>query len=313
VETLQKCLLLPIDGSEECLRPVSFLKRLYPDLRNISVILFYLRPPLSPFYQEKADSVPLLEKRKELFAARERNSRAIFENARRHLIRAGFSDETVQECAEEKQSSAGRHACLLADIRQVDAVLVQKRVSSSLEGFLRGDPTSDLLRHCLASPIWFTEGQVDPERAAICVLNEDASLRIADHAAFMLADTTVEITLLHASRTVPRMISAHPAGVMGEELGSWLKTPAGQVIEPFLAESRQILRTAGIDESRVRVTLIPDKGNTAMEILSHCREQGIGIVALGHSEPAGTWGFFKNSVTRKVLSEFKNMAVWVNQ
>lgn len=309
--SLRKCLLLPIDGSDEALRPVLFLSRLYPVLRDISVILSYLRPPLSPVYQERRDSA-LLEKKKEILTARETSSRTIFANARRALVRTGFSQENIQENIEEKQSSAARQACMLADTRKVDAVLVQKRITSTLEGFLRGDQTVELLRHCLASPIWFTEGQINPARAAICVLNEDASLRIADHTAFMLADTGVDITLLHAAKTAPRTLSVHAARLV-EELGGWLLTEAGRAIEPYLLESRQILRMAGIDESRVRVTVIPSKGNPAMEILSHCREQGIGIVALGHSEPAGTWGFFKNSVTRKILSEFRDMAVWVNQ
>ena len=39
----------------------------------------------------------------------------------------------------------------------------------------------------------------------------------------------------------------------------------------------------------------------------------IGIVVLGHSSPEGVWSFLKTSVTKKILDEFQDMAIWVNQ
>jgi len=196
MQTLTKCILLPIDGTDEALRPAAFIRRLYPP-SEVSLILSYFSPPPSSAYSGALGRSPeSLKKEKQLLERRQQDTHRIFHHAREVLLKEGFSKELLQEHVQQRAMSVAKQACLLADIKKVDAVLVQKRVSSRLEDFIRGDVTSALLDHCLASPIWFTEGEIDPEKAAICIVNEDASLRIADHVAFMLAGTGAEIAVM---------------------------------------------------------------------------------------------------------------------
>ncbi|MCE5335211.1 MAG: universal stress protein [Desulfobacteraceae bacterium] len=313
VQHLPKCLLLPIDGSREALRPIEFVSRLYPGLRDVNLILGYLVSPLPPAYSGMyADSADIMKRRREYLENREKETRRIFADAKEVLLKAGFAEELLHEHMEQREMSVAKHACLLADMKKVDAVLVQQTVSSALEGFLKGSSPSGLLQHCLASPIWFTDGSVDPTNAAICIFNEEASLRIADHAAFMLSETNTSITLLHASKSCDYAIVSglEPPSA---ELSAWASSPEGKTAMPYLAKSSELIRDQGIDESRLRIAIIPNRGDTVGEILSWCGKSGVGIVGLGHSQPEGTWSFLKTSVTKKILSSFKNMSVWVMQ
>jgi len=312
MSTPDKCILLPIDGTLESLRPVEFLCRLYAPSR-VNLILSYFLPPLPPaFSGGTVDSAEMARKRREVLSLREQNTRRIFDEARVALLKAGFSRELIVEHVQQREMAVAKHACLLADTRKVDAILVQKRVSSNLEGFLKGDSTSALLRHCLTSPIWFTEGETGRTDAAICIYSEDATLRIADHAAYMLSGTGAHITLLHVARSLPASIVC-PFAESGEALAAWAKGPAGREVMPFLARSADIIRENGVPESLIRIALLPGAGDTAREILSWCASNGIGIIGLGHSQPQGIWSFLKTSVTRTILSDFKNMAIWVMQ
>jgi hypothetical protein len=313
MQDLPKCLLLPIDGTEKSLRPVRFIRRLYPAEKDLSLILSYFVPPLPSVYSGVAtESRDLIEKKRQILNKRTENTRRIFDEARKALLDAGFSEGMIQEHVEQKEMTVAEHACLLADIRKVDAILVQKTISSSLEGFLKGDSPSALFQHCLASPIWFTEGEIDPGNAAICIFNEEASLRIADHAGFMLAGTPAVITLLHAAKSLSSPVTCSLTDAP-EKLASWSLSPAGIEVMPYLMKSAEILQGNGVDENRIRIVLIPRKGDTAQEILAWCHANGTGIIGLGHSKPEGIWGFLKTSVTRKIIDEFKNMAVWVTQ
>ncbi|MHC1724446.1 MAG: universal stress protein [Syntrophobacteraceae bacterium] len=308
-----KCLLLPIDGTDEALRPIEFVRELYPDFRSVNLILCYFSPPLPPVYSGMAAESPALQnKKKELMQSRQQETRRIFDHARNVLLRAGFSEELIQEHIQQKEMTVARHACLLADIKKVDAILVQKRITSSLEGFLKGESPSALLQHCLTSPIWFTEGEAATGSAVICIMNEEPSLRIADHAGYMLSDTGAKITLLHAAKSVSRPRSCLLDDVK-EEFKGWAGSPGELEMMEYLLQAGEILTNYGIDKGRVRISLIPNRGDAAREILSWCRENGAGIVCLGHSKPEGVWSFLKTSVTRNILSEFKNMAVWVMQ
>jgi len=309
---LSKCLLLPIDGTEEALRPVEFLARLYPDRSRVSLILSYFAPPLPPAYQGKSTSPEFINKRHELLRSREHNISSALEQAKKVLVRAGFLSHTIEEHVQEKQISKAKGACLLAVRKMVDAVVVQKRVSSGLEGFLRDDSTRGLLEHCITSPVWLTDGTIDASNAAVCITTERASLRAVDHAAFMLSGTGARITLLHAARTISHPASSS-ASYITAELERWLMTPEGRKMKPFFMESHGILNSEGIGDERIDITVLPSHGKVASEILSFCRGQGIGIVVLGHSRPTGIKDFLKGSVTKKVLAELKNMTVWVNQ
>ncbi|MGA2403664.1 MAG: universal stress protein [Syntrophobacteraceae bacterium] len=312
MQTLPKCLLLPIDGTNESLRPVSFISRLYP-VSEVSLILCYFSAQLPPAYSGDVTPSPeMLRKKKQFVQSRQQDVRRIFDHAKDVLVKAGFSEELIQEHVQQKEMSVAKHACLLADIRKVDAVLVQKRVSSSLEGFIRGDSASALLQHCLASPVWFTEGGIDPKSAAICIVDEDASLRIADHAGYMLSGSRAEITLLHTARKPSHPISCRPSEALNK-LAGYADMPGGREKLSYLLKGAAILKDYGLDETRVQITLIPDRGDTAGEILSWCTSNGVGIIGLGHSQPEGVWGSLKTSVTRKILANFKNMAVWVAQ
>jgi hypothetical protein len=308
-----KCFLLPIDGTAESLRPVEFLVRLYPGVLDVNLIISYFLPPLPPLYSDTAfKSSDLAKKRQEVQHWHERDARRIFDAARKVLLEAGFSEELIQEHVQQREMTVARHACLLADLKKVDAVLVQKRVGSSLEGFLKDDPTSALLRHCLVSPVWFTDGEIEAANAAVCVNAEDATLRIADHAGYMLSGTASSVTLLHATASVSAPVSCMFSEAQSA-LGPWLLTAAGRAVMPFLLKSARLIRDNGMDEDRIRLALIPNRGNLAQGILGWAQENGVGILGLGHSQPQGTWSFLKVSVTRKILEDFRNMAVWVAQ
>jgi nucleotide-binding universal stress UspA family protein len=313
METLPKCLLLPIDGTSESLRPIKFISRLYP-VSEVSLILCYFTALPAKFHSGfEAGRPGAPDKKREFAGDSQQDARRIFGEAKKVLLKAGFSEELIQEHIGQRQMSASKQACVLADVRKVDAVVVQKRVTSSLEGFLRGDPASALLHHCLTSPVWFTEGEIDPKRAAICIVDEDASLRIADHAGFMLSGSGAKITLLQAVRKLSVPISWRTSDPLKRPEGGEAGVPVSREKRAYLLKAAQILRDYEIDEGRIQITLIPDRGDIAGEILSWCASNGVGIVGLGHSEPVGTWSFLKTSVTRKILSDFKNMAVWVAQ
>ncbi|MDY6910317.1 MAG: universal stress protein [Thermodesulfobacteriota bacterium] len=309
---LPKALLLPIDETEESLRPIHFLTRLYPKRDHVSLILHYLVPPLSPVYQQKPATEAIASRKKELLREREAKAREILEKAKKVLLKEGFSEDVIHEHVQEKELSVAHHACRLADFKKVDAVIVQKQTGSHLEGFMKGDPHSALLHHCIVSPIWFVDGQPEPSRAVICVQENDASLRAVDHAAFMLAETEVTLELVHFSRSVNHPIRC-PLTDTTSAFRSW---HAGQAraIQGFFDQVLMVVHDAGFDADRARWSIQPSKGKVASKILDYCKREKAGIAVLGHAgSRGGTWDFLRSSITKTVLTDFKDMAVWVNQ
>lgn len=309
---LHKCLLLPVDGSEDSLRPIDFLSRLFPAKDQISVIVCYLSPPIPPLYREKPDSRDLMRRRQEVLRLRELETRKALDAAREKLLKSGFPAQALLEHVLERQSNTAKDACFIADVKKVDAVVLQKRITSSLKDLFKDDLTESVLDHCLLCPVWLMEGNARADHAVICIDREDASLRATDHAAFMLAGTPARITVLHVGRQVSSAITS-PITHTNTDMDRWLATPEGLELKPFLTQVATILKKEGIRDEQVQVSVIPGQSKTAAQILSFCRSQDAGIVVIGHSRPTGIWDFLKGSVTRKIISELKDMTLWVNQ
>ncbi|SHE67313.1 Nucleotide-binding universal stress protein, UspA family [Desulfacinum infernum DSM 9756] len=311
MEPLPKAFLLPIDDSEDSLRPIRFLTSLYPERSHISLTLHYLMPPLPPVYKEKDRTEAQIAQKKAFVQAREEAARKACQRAKKVLVESGFSEEVIHEFVQEKELSVAHHACRLADIKRVDAVVIQKQTSSRLEGFLKGDHTSALLHHCLVSPIWFVDDETDPSKAVVCLADNDPSLRALDHALFMLEETPTLIEIVHFSRKASRpLVSA--LDPLDPDLAQWLRT-SGTGYGPFFAKARETALASGVAPERVHISVQPSRGKLPNEILSYANRAGAGIVVLGHGGSGGTWGFLKSSITKRILTDFRHQAVWVNQ
>lgn len=310
---INRCFLIPTDGSDESLKPVKFLGRLYAGTTNLDIIISYFKNPLPPIYSQAPDSAAIASKKRQLLRNQQREIQTAFSRARELLIDAGFPPETIREQIHEKSISVAKHACMLADIQKVDAVVVQRKVSSSLEGFLKGDPTQALLRHCLGSPVWICGGNPQPSHAVICIQAGEPSLRSVDHAAFMLAVSDTRITLLHVSSLVDEPLIAEGFDLT-PEIQDWLATDRGKDMEPWIGQSIAAVQNMGIREDRVEVVIYPGRGNPSQEILEVCSDKEAGIAAVGYGgSRGGMWGFLKGSVTKKILEHSKNLSIWITQ
>ena len=118
-ESIPKYLLLPLDGRDESLKPITdYLCQLYPAHDRLQILLCHFVTPLAPIYREKAHSPEMIKKKTELLQARQQEALSILEQAQKALLAAGFAAEQVQLHIQERASSMAHHACRLAISRK---------------------------------------------------------------------------------------------------------------------------------------------------------------------------------------------------
>ena len=306
MQTIPKCFLLPIDGTNESLRPADFIGALYPPSEVRLVLSYFFTPPPPAYTGAIARSKELQGQKRQFLENLKRDERNVFDHAREELEKMGFSKEFIQEHVEPKGMGVAKQACLLGDFTKVDAIAVRKHVKTHLEDLVNSDPSSALARHCIECPVWMTEGVTGPRKAAILISDQEDSMRIADHAGYMLSDTSADIDLIGRAGKIPHPLTCRPPEAEAEFSGH---ATVGQVQSLLSASAR--LADYGIAQSRVRMTLIPGRGDAATEILSFCATNGIGILGLGRTREEGIFGFLRTSATRKITSDFRDMAVWI--
>ncbi|MDR3569257.1 MAG: hypothetical protein P4L43_14610 [Syntrophobacteraceae bacterium] len=300
MQTIPKCFLLPIDGTNESLWPARFLGKLYSPSEVRLILSYFSAPPPPAYTGDLARSHELQAKKRQFLEDEKREERAVFDHALEALEKLGFLKEFIQEHVEPKGMAVAKQACLLGDIKKVDAIVVPKHVKVRLEDLLKSDPSSALAQQCIECPVWMTEGAIEPGKAAIYISDEEGSTRIADHAGYMLSDTGVDIDLVGAAAKIRHPLTWRPSQAQSAPRG----------LESLLKASA-VLADYGIDQDRIRMTLIPKRGDTIAEVLSWCASNGIGIIGLERTRTEGILGSLRASSTRKITSDLKNMAVWI--
>ncbi len=306
MQTLPKCFLLPVDGTNESLRPAGFLRRLYPP-SEISLILGrFSTPPPSVYTDGLVHSPRMQAKRLQFLEQQKEDEHRIFRHALETLTKEGFSKPLIQQHSEPNQMGVAKQACLLGDLRKVDAIVVPKQVRANLEDLMRSNPSSELALHCLRCPIWLTQGEIEPQKAALYIADEEGSIRIADHAGFMLLNTGTTVDLVCTAPRLSHPASCRPSQAPRELAGLLSRTQLSRLLKAY-----QILTDNGMAEDQIRITLIADTGDTIASLLAWCASNGIGIIGLGRSRKESIFRFPKTTVAGKIASDFKNMAVWI--
>jgi len=77
-----------------------------------------------------------------------------------------------------------------------------------------------------------------------------------------------------------------------------------------MARARDRLRRAGFDTERVEIRVAPQKLGVARDILAEART-GYDLVVMGRRGPASVKGFFQDSVSARVFTYAKDVAVLI--
>ncbi len=312
MQPIPKCFLLPLREEIFPSHSLGFIRNLYPDLQNVRILLCYFLPALPPIYDERSGTPDLERQRQQALKLRLQRSRQALQSLKSFLIEQGFSEDSIEEHTTDRTLSIARQTCMIADIKKVDAVIMERQMSSNLEAFLKGDLTPALLNHCLVSPIWFIDGNANASRIAIFLDRNEAVLRTVDHCAFMLQETGAQVTLLRLNPSL-REPWTSPAAGWREGLDSLLE---GETLEEevgLFSRALEILREHAIEDRRIALVMLPRKGQASRQLLAYCEDNDIGIVALGHSNPSGLFSFLRRPLIMEILNGMKNMALWAIQ
>ena len=308
---LTKMIVMPVDGSDNALKSLDYLRLMYGNRHNLEVNLKYVLPSLPPILtddrhldRETARKLKAIENKSVRMAEK------ILGQAKTLLLDKGFLEERISTVYKKKEGDIAQDICNWVENKRADAVLITTRGRSRLEAFFMGEVSSKLLEYCRVCPVWVVQGAVKSNRVLIAMDGSENALRAADHAGFMLAGTDCQVTLFHTMRHLRRYV---PQEVLDEapELEELWKTKAGQEIEPYMKKAKEMLVEAGISESQISKKVVDGSRSAASDILEEARGEGYGTIVMGRRGLSGLKEFFMGSVSAKVLQNSNGMAVWI--
>ncbi len=308
----EKMIVVPIDGSENALKSLDFINRIFGPQHKLKLSLVHLLPKLPPILVEESkknratmNQLREMEKRNSQLAER------ILKKARDRHINLGFTKETVEAVFRKIEIGVARDICRWAeDNKKADAIIISSRGRSRLEAFFSGEVANKVLEYVKVCPVWMVKGTVKSKNVLLAVDNSENAIRASDHAGFLLAGTDVHVTVFHSKRDLKHFV---PKEVLQEfpEVERFWHSKAGETVAPYLTKTRELLVKAGLAENQISIKVVDGSRSAARDILKQAEENAIGTMILGKKGYSNVNDFAMGSITKKVLEGATDMAVCI--
>lgn len=292
----KKPLLLAIDGSEHAFQTVRYISEI-PSMRSMPVVLFSVFNRIPDQYWDLERQPHVGRRIAEVHAwavEEEKRLRSAMEKARKHLLKAGFSPQSVRVVIQARESGIARDILKQA-AKGCHAVLVGRKGMTHLRRIVLGSVSTKLLEGMHFTPLILVGKGARPGKVLIAVDGSEGSLRAVDFAAATLDGHPMEITLTHVVRASTR-----------ESIGE-----AEVRIGRFFEEAKEHLMAAGIRPTQISTQVVTNVPSRSAAILEEARKGGYGTIVAGRRGLSKVQEFFMGRVTNKLIQMGEGLAIWV--
>jgi nucleotide-binding universal stress UspA family protein len=311
MEDLTKSIVIPLDGSKNCLRSLEYINLIYGPSHNLEVTLIHILPSLPPILTDnKSMDKKIRARLKSVEKKNEEMAEKILSEARNILLSKGFNEEKIKTRCQKRGMTVAQDICNWASIKHVDTILLTKRGRTEIKSFFMGEVSARLVEYRRNNPVWILEGGIDSKNVLLCVDSSENALRAVDHVGFMLSGTDCHITIFHTMRHLSRFV---PMQILEEteDLEKLWENKSGKEIAPYIKKAREILLKAGLGEEQITTKITEGSRSAADDILKEAHDNNHGTIVLGRRGLSAIKEFFMGSVTTNVLNRAISSAIWI--
>ena len=308
---IQKLVVIPVDGSQNAMKALDYVDLMFGSRHSLKVSLVYILQRLPQIIVEESRKDK--DARKQLETIEKRNidmAEKLLKTSKERLVGVGFTPETVEAVFRKIEVGVARDICGWSERKRADAIIVSFRGKSRIEAFFMGEVAAKILEYSRVCPVWMVKGTVRNKNILLAVDHSEHSMRAVDHAGFMLAGTDRRIVIFHAKRDLKRLIAKEVVDEFPEFQKFWQRK-AGEVIAPYMQKAREMLLSAGLDESQITIKVTEGSRHIAADIVKAAREFDAGTVIMGLKGSSDVKEFRIGTVTRKVLNQAEDMTIGI--
>jgi nucleotide-binding universal stress UspA family protein len=308
---ITKSVVVPLDGSPTALKALNYLLLVFGNQHNLLVNLFHVVPGGPPILVEESKKDPNTARQiRELESRNKQMAAKILSAGKKAMLDNGVKEENVRIVEFKKRVGIARDICGWSEKKTMDAIVLNTRGRSRIEAFFMGETANKVLELSRICPVWMIKGNVRSKPVIIAMDNSENALRAVDHAAFMLSGTDCPVTLFYSKRNLLRFFSSEAVEPVSGLESIW-KTAAGREIAPYMEKANEMLINAGLDKSKISSHIFDGSRSAAADILDAARKFGCGTIVLGRRGSTNVKDYALGSVSRKVMQDCNDAALWI--
>jgi len=308
---ITKSVVVPLDGSQTALKALNYILSVYGAQHNLIVNLFHVVPGAPPILVEESKKNPDTARQvRELENRNTKMAAKTLSDGTKFLLDKGITEKMIKTVEFQKQVGIARDICGWSEKKRMDAIVLNTRGRSRIEAFFMGETANKVLELSRICPVWMIKGDVHSKPVIIAIDHSENALRAVDHAGFMLSGTDCPVTLFYSKRNLLRFFSSEAIEPVSGLESIW-KSAAGREIAPYMEKANEMLINAGVDKSKISIRIVDGGRSAAFDILDAARQLDCGTIVMGRRGVTNVKDYTLGSVSRKVLQDYKDAALWI--
>jgi len=315
--TIQKKLLVLVDGSERSVQTAEYVKNFMPADTNTQIVLFHVFSGVPEEYRELENDptcVGAVHQLKNLETAQQRKLREYLEQVKKILIAGGFSEQSVEIRFHHLEKGVARD--IIEEAKNgYSAVVMRRRGMGALTSIILGSVAVKLLQSLTFIPIIIV-GQAPSVRKILLAVDESSfSMKAVEFVTSMLGGHGYEVCVFHAIIGL-RAISFEIPPVYMPEFSepempdNCIEAFKSKVVRLF-QDIKSKLIASGFEAEKISEKIITGVYSRSDAIIKEAEDGGYGTIVVGRRGLSKVEAFFMGRVGHEVVYGGKKFTVWV--
>ncbi len=315
--TIQKKMLVLVDGSQRSIQTAEYVKEFMPADGNTRIVLFHVFSGLSEEYRELEKDptcTGTADQLKNLETDQKGKLRAHMQRVKEILIAGGFSDQSVEIRFHPLEKGVARDIIEEAK-KGYSAVVMRRRGMGALTSIILGSVAVKLLQSLTFIPIIIV-GQAPPVKKILLAADASPfSVKAAEFVASMLGGYAYDVCIFHAIIGLSS-VNFELAEMDKQEVPE-TKTP-DNCIEVFkikvaglFQEIKNILMASGFASEELSEKIVTGVYSRSEAIIKEAEDSGCCTIVVGRRGLSKVEAFFMGRVGHEVVYAGKQFTVWV--
>jgi nucleotide-binding universal stress UspA family protein len=307
---LEKKILIAVDDTIYSKKAIEYTIKMESVLKDLRYTLLNIQPKISEFLIEDARmDTKARSALKDVRTKNQENSIRILNDSKSIMTKLGVDEKNIEVVTQPMIMGITKGILDYAKQSLCDAIVLGRRGLSRLAESFMGSVSSSLLEHTNVTPVWAAGADITSTKIAIAIDGSESALRAVDHVSFMIGENPdIQVTLLHVT---PRLrdyctIEFDEEGDMIEEV---ITQGDRRCVDSFYIHAQQRFKEAGIKDSQIDIKQVVSTINIGKTIVEEAKKGDYGTVVIGRRGINNS--FFMGSVSRYVLSNASDRAVWL--
>lgn len=313
--TLQKKLLVLVDGSERSMQTVNYVNDFIPADENPRIVLFHVFKGLPEEYEtvlKAQNCANEIQQLKDWEAGQENKIHAFLEQMKNKLSAGGFPAHQIEIKLQPLKEGVVRD--IINEARNgYNAVILRRRGMGALKSIILGSVAVKLLQTLTFIPILIV-GKAPPVKKILLAMDGSLpSMKAAEFVAATLGGRGYEVCIFHVilglggvhfdlsadEMKIPDQTSENCLDAFKSEVARWF-----QVV-------REKLTSAGFEPEKISEKIITGAYSRSETIVKEAEAGGYGAIVIGRRELSKADAFFMGRIGPKVVYGGKYFTVWV--